>query len=240
MIVKVDTKKNRLFLKFSGSVSKKELDKVYTDVRFAVADLLPGFSVINDLTECNLCHINAVATYKKISNYLVRNGVKDVVRIINKESVVLRQFLNFAARFAEYIPIYVSTLEEAEEQLDKTDRRNRLRFHFAGRLHVEYFSNSARGEGYIIDISTIGCKIASPTFPPAVDAIIDIVISFNALETSQKTFNSKASVVRTDDGGFAVEYKDIINEKKDELWQVLLQEFEYDLEVFPAEIVQQK
>ena len=88
MIVKVDTKKNRLFLKFAGSVSKKELDKVYTDVRFAVADMLPGFSVVNDLTECDLCHLSAVATYKKISNYLVRNGVKDVVRIINKGSVV--------------------------------------------------------------------------------------------------------------------------------------------------------
>ncbi len=236
MIVKVDTKKNRLYLKFSGSVSKKELDKVYTDVRFAVADLLPGFSVIDDLTACTLCHISAVATYKKISNYLVRNGVKDVVRIINKESVVLRQFLNFASRFAEYIPIYVSTLEEAEEQLDKTDRRNRLRFHFAGELHVEYFSDIARGEGSIVDISTTGCKIVSSTFPPNVGAIIDIVISFNAFETVQKTFGTKACVVRTDNGGFAVEYKDISDEKKEELWQDLLREFEHDLEVFPAEI----
>jgi hypothetical protein len=237
MIVKVDTKNNRLYLKFSGSVAKNELDKVYTDIRFAVADLLPGFSVIDDLTECTLCHISAVATYKKISNYLIRNGVKDVVRIINKESVVLRQFLNFASRFAEYIPIYVSTLEEAEEQLDKTGRRKRLRFHFAGRLQAEYFSNTARGEGYIIDISTTGCKIASPTFPPGVDAIIDIVISFNASETVQKTFSTKALVVRTDDGGFAVEFKDISEEKIEELWQDLLREFEHDLEAFPTEIV---
>ena len=236
MIVKVDTKKNRLFLKFSGSVSKKELDKVYTDVRFAVADLLPGFSVINDLTECSLCHINAVATYKKISNYLIRNGVKDVVRIINKESVVLRQFLNFAARFAEYIPMYASTLEEAEELLDKTDKRNRLRLHFAGRLQVEYFADNARGEGHVLDISTVGCKIASPAFPPPVDALIDIVISFNVPETAQKTFNTKAKVVRTDDGGFSVEYKDISEEEKEELWQDLLQEFEHDLETFPAEV----
>ena len=236
MIVKVDTKKNRLFLKFSGSVSKKELDKFYTDIRFSVADLLPGFSVVNDVSECTLCHIGAIATYKKISNYLVRNGVKDVVRIINKESVVLRQFLNFASRFAEYIPIYVSTLEEAEEQLDKGDRRGRLRFHFAGHLQAEYFSNTARGEGYIIDISTTGCKIASPTFPPAVNAIIDILISFNAPETTQKTFKAKACVVRTDSSGFAVEYQDVSDETKESLWQGLLQEFEHDLKAFPAEI----
>ncbi len=237
MIVKVDTKKNRLFLKFSGSVSKKVLDKVYTDVRFAVSDMLPGFSVINDLTECDLCHISAVATYKKISNYLVRNGVKDVVRIINKESVVLRQFLNFAARFAEYIPMYASTLEEAEELLDKTDKRNRLRLHFAGKLQVEYSANNARGEGHILDISTVGCKIATPTFPPAVDSTIAIAITFNSPKTAQKTFRTEANVVRTDEGGFAVEYQDMSEEKQKELWQDLLREFDYDLEVFPAEIV---
>jgi hypothetical protein len=57
------------------------------------------------------------------------------------------------------------------------------------------------------------------------------------VETAQKTFNAKASVVRSDHGGFAVEYKDIGEEKKEELWQDLLQEFEHDLKAFPAEIV---
>ena len=236
MIVKVDTKKNRLILKFAGSVSKKELDKVYTDVRFAVADMLPGFSVINDLTECDLCHLSAVATYKKISNYLVRNGVKDVVRIINKDSVVLRQFLNFAARFAEYIPMYASTLEEAEELLDRTDKRNRLRLHFAGKLQVEYSASTARGGGALLDISWLGARSPHLAFPPAVGSIIHIAISFNALETAQRTFSTKANVVRTDEGGFAVEYQDMNEEIQKELWQDLLREFDYDLEVFPADI----
>jgi hypothetical protein len=238
MIAKVDTKKNRLYMKFSGSVSKKELDKFYTDIRFAVADLLPGFGVINDLTECTLCHISAVSTYKKISNYLIRNGVKDVVRIIDKDSVVLRQFLNFASRFAEYIPMYVSTLEEAEEHLNKADQRHRLRVHFAGRLQVAYSSNTYRGEGHVVDISTYGCRVASATFPPPVDALIDIEITFNAaVGNAKKTFSTKACVMRTEDGGFAVEYKDISEEKKEELWQDLLREFEYDLKTFPAEVV---
>jgi len=236
MIVKVDTKKNRLFLKFSGSVSKKELDKIYTDVRFAVADLLPGFSVINDLSECTLCHISGIATYKKISNYLIKNGVRDVVRIINKDSLVLKQFLQFAARFAEYIPIYVSTIEEAEEQLDKASERNRLSFHFAGQPSVKYFSNTARGEGHILNISTSGCKIASTTFPPAIDTEIDIAISLNAYETAQKTFNTKASVVRIDNDGFAVEYSNFSEDRKKELWQDLLLEFEHDTHAFPSDV----
>jgi hypothetical protein len=236
MIVKVDIKKNRLFLKFSGSVSKKELDKIYTDVRFAVADLLPGFSVINDLSECTLCHISGIATYKKISNYLIKNGVRDVIRIINKDSLVLKQFLQFAARFAEYIPVYVSTIEEAEAQLDKADERNRLSFHFAGQPSVKYFSDTARGEGHILNISTRGCKITSTTFPPAIDKEIDIAIAFNVYETSPKTFNTKACVVRIDNDGFAVEYSNFSEDRKKELWQDLLLEFEHDSQAFPSDV----
>jgi hypothetical protein len=236
MIAKVDRKKNRLYLKFSGSVSKKELDRFYTEIRFAVADLLPGFSVVNDLSGCTLCHISAITTYKKISNYLIKNGVKDVVRIINDKSVVLRQFLNFASRFAEYIPIYVSNLEEAEEELDKTASEKSLRFHFAGHLPVHYSSETARGEGSIIDISTSGCKIATSAFSPAVGATIDIEISFNAIDSAQKTFCAQACVVRTEQGELTVEYHNISEEMKEELWQNLLREFEHDLTIFPAEV----
>jgi hypothetical protein len=240
MIVKVDTKKNRLFLKISGSVSKKELDKIYTDVRFAVADLLPGFSVINDLSECTLCHISGVATYRKISTYLINNGVRDVVRIIKKDSLVLKQFLQFAARFAEYIPIYVSSIEEAEEQLDKSEEKNRLSFHFAGRPAVKYFSNTASGEGHILNISTIGCKITTTAFPPAIDKEIEIAISFNACENAQKTFKSKACAIRIDNDGFAVKYSNFSEDAKKELWQDLLLEFEHDSQVFPSDVTKQK
>ena len=236
MVVKANIKKNRLFLKFSGTVSKKELDKIYTDIRFAVADLLPGFSVINDLSECTLCHLSGIASYKKISNYLIKSGAKNVVRIINKDSLVLKQFLQFAARFAEYIPVYVSTLEEAEALLDNSDERNSLSFHFAGRPSVKYFSDTAEGEGQVLNISTNGCKIISTTFPPVIDQEIDITISFNVYQSAQKTFNAKACVVRTDNDGFAVEYSNLSEEIKMELWQDLLLEFEHDTQAFPSDV----
>ncbi len=236
MIAKVDLKNNRLYLKFSGSVSRKELDKLYTDVRFAVADLLPGFSVINDLTECSLCHISGISIYRKISKYLINNGVRDVVRIINSDSLVLKQFLNFASRFAEYIPVYVSTIQEAEEQLDKSEEKNRLSFHFASPPLAKYFSNNAKGEGSILNISTSGCKVSSTTFPPSIDQEIDLVITFNANGTALKTFSSKAYVVRVDSDGFAVEYRNFTEKKKEELWQDLLQEYEHDSQAYPIDI----
>lgn len=41
-------KKNRLYLKMAGEMSKRELEKLYTEVRFCVADLQPSFNVIAD------------------------------------------------------------------------------------------------------------------------------------------------------------------------------------------------
>ena len=236
MIAKVDIKNNRLYLKFSGGVTRKELDRLYTDVRFAVADLLPGFSVVNDLTECTLCHISGIATYRKISKYLIRNGVRDVIRIIKSDSLVLKQFLNFASRFAEYIPIYVATIKEAEEQLDKANERNRLSFHFASRPSVNYSFNGVKGEGHILNISARGCKISSTTDLPAIDQNIDIVITFTANEIVRKTFSTKAHIIRIDNDGFVVEYIDLSEKSKEELWQDLLQEFEHDSQTFPVDI----
>jgi hypothetical protein len=237
MIVKINKRKNRLYMKISGNVSKRALDSLYTDVRFAVADLQPGFGVVNDLTECTLCHITGVATYKKITNYLVQNGVRDVVRIINKDSVVLRQFLNFASRFAEYIPLYVSTPEEAEEQLDRADKRSRLRFHFANLPPVEYVTNGTKGEGRIFDISTSGSKISSATILPAADEEIELVIAFNAGETDKKTFSLKASVVSGDTDEFTVEHKDVSEEEEERLWQYLMSQYEHETQQCPVGVM---
>ena len=49
--VKADIIENRLYFKFSGKAEKDDLDKLYTDVRFLVADLTPGFDVIKDFSE---------------------------------------------------------------------------------------------------------------------------------------------------------------------------------------------
>jgi hypothetical protein len=235
MKVKVDTVKNRLYLKISGDVSKKALDNLYTDVRFAVADLQPGFSVINDLTECNLCHITGVAVYKKITQYLVSNGVREVVRIINKDSLVLKQFLNFASRFSEYIPIYVNTIQEAEEKLDKSDRRNRLRFRLANLPPVEYVAAGVHYEGHILDISTGGCKIGSDTLIPALQEEIELILSFNGLEMPQENITIKACVVKRDSGEFIVEYTNLGNEEESLLWQCLQNQFEHDSQAYHSQ-----
>jgi len=194
--------------------------------------LQPGFSLINDLTECKLCHITGIATYKKISNFLVANGVRDVVRIINSDSLVIKQFLNFASRYTEYIPIYVHTLQEAEEQLDNADQKSRLIFRFSNLPPVEYFSKGIKGEGRVHDIATSGCRINSATVPPEINEQLDLALAFNAPENDPKTFCVKAYVVESQNDEFAVEYKDLDDDEETRFWQYLLREFEHESQHF--------
>lgn len=46
--VSADLKRNRLIITVSATASQKEAKKIYTDIRFCVADLQPGFDVITD------------------------------------------------------------------------------------------------------------------------------------------------------------------------------------------------
>ena len=71
--VKVDIKKNRLYCAWEGNVSKSELDACFTEVRFCVADLQPGFSTIFDLTSCRIVYLDVLSTYKKIVQYLMES-----------------------------------------------------------------------------------------------------------------------------------------------------------------------
>jgi hypothetical protein len=90
--VKADIGKNRLYFTISGKVVREDLDKLYTDVRFGVADLKPGFDVISDLSECNLGHLSGVPTFRKIMNFLISKRVGEVVRVINSNSLFLNKY----------------------------------------------------------------------------------------------------------------------------------------------------
>lgn len=115
--VKADLKKNRLYITIAGKLNKKDLDGLYTDIRFGVADLQPGFDVITDLTECTLAALSGFATFNKITDHLLANNVGKVVRIIDERRIIFKQILNSASRIKGYTAVYVKSLEEAENEL---------------------------------------------------------------------------------------------------------------------------
>ena len=117
---RADLKNNRLYITIAGRLNKKELDGLYTDIRFCVADLQPGFAVINDLSQCTLAALSGLPTFKKITDHLIANEVGKIVRIVDERRIVFKQILNVSATMKGYTPIYVQSHEEAEEVLNNS------------------------------------------------------------------------------------------------------------------------
>lgn len=218
-----DIAKNRLYITITGKLSKQELDRLYTDIRFCVADLKPGFDVINDVSECTLAALSGIPTFKKITNHLITNRVGKVVRVIDKNKIIFKQILNMAARMQGYRASYFSTLEEAEAELESSRHCEGLRFCLYQQA-VEFKTGSDQGNGYIIDISTSGCAIQSVTLQPAVEENISLTISFQEHNDLLNTFNIRATVVWTEKNKFAAQFKEVDDDQKEQLWKRLVHE----------------
>jgi hypothetical protein len=222
--VKANTRKNRLYFTFSGRVLKGEMDKLYTDARFCVSDLTPGFDVISDFSECSLIQISGIESFRKIMNFLISKGAGEVVRVINRNSLVFKQVINLSSRICGYRPIYVSTLEEAEEKLEKSIKRNGIRFH-VNKLPVKYIAHDMNGNGKLLNLSVSGCAIESPKAQVTANEEISIKIEFNSQQDMPlDEFIIKARVIRTDGATFAAEFKDLDDDQKDHMWKCLIHE----------------
>lgn len=191
--VKADIKKNRLYFTIAGSIKKGDLDKLYTDVRFCVADLKQGFDVITDLTECDLAHLNGLPTFRKIMHYLATNGVRDVVRIINPDTLIHHQVINYAALAACYKSLWVSSRQEAEEFLDKSIRRSSLRFSLPDTKIIMCVGDHERACS-LLDISATGCSFITTSSQP-VDAEILLKLSLPSSGVSNHSFEIASKII---------------------------------------------
>lgn len=218
--VTADRKKNRLYITLSADASKKELDKVYTDVRFCVADLKPGFGVITDLSACTIGHLNGIATFRKIMAYLVANQPGEVVRVVGKMSVLFKQLIRMATTFQGYKVVYVDTLVEAEERCENAIGRNGLRFQMH-RRRIEYSVKEQNGQGYLVDISVSGCAVQAPTVTLRPNEEISLVIPLHQDHENISSFRLKAKVVRVEEERFAVQFHDLDDEQQAHFYRCL-------------------
>lgn len=217
--VKADIKKNRLYFTIAGSVEKADLDRLYTEVRFCVADLKPGFDVITDLTACGLGHLSSLPTFRKITHYLASKGVRDVVRIMNPGTVILHQILNFASRAASYKSFWVSSRQEAEEFLEQSARRASLRFCLPG-TEVVMQAGGKEEICPLIDISVTGCSIGTVS-PPAVDSEILLKLRLPGGGDAPCSFEILSKVVRIIDNGLAAMFIGLNDDERVQLGECL-------------------
>lgn len=218
-----DIRKNRLHITITGKIDKRLLEQLYTEVRFCVADLKPGFEVINDISRCHLIYIAGLPTFQKIIQFLLTNKAGEIVRIVESNMISCKQILNFSENRPCYKPLYVQTPQEAEQRLETISTRDGIRLKL-NHLILEYDSTVGSGTASIADISTSGCAVdnASLTLPPDTEFEGSIVLVPHPPLISD--LQLKARVVRASDTGFAATFLNLSEEFREQLYQRLIYE----------------
>ena len=158
-------------------------------------------------------------------NYLISNNVGEIVRIVNRKSLLYRQIINYSSIICGYRPIYVSSLEQAEKKLESSIRRNGIRF-YINNLPIEYELNNNIESGSIVNISTSGCCILSDGIQKKVNDEIILRIDFESVkqERNVDNFHIKSRIVRVNGDGFAMKFEELDDEHKDKLRNCLVDE----------------
>lgn len=224
-----DSARNTLILTLTGRVTKKELDSLYTDIRFTAADMQKGYSVISDFSQCQLIYLNGLPTFRKIMHYLVTNGVGEVVRVMDSNRLISKQIVNFTMRMQGYRPIYTETLAEAKQMLDDVTKRDGLRIHLKD-VQVQGRHEDSSWTGALTNISTSGCAVKSSTFFPGRGERLHLHFSLQGDDDEAKSFSLNGSVVREDARSFGVRFQDISPDTREKLWKCLIHESQRELD----------
>lgn len=224
----VNIKKNRLTITVAEKITKKSIDSLYTEIRFCVADLKPGFDVITDLSACNLAAVSGVPTFRKITNHLINSKVSRVVRVVDETKIIKKQLFNITARSQSYQAHIFSSLKAAEEYLSESDEDQELCFRLNGQ-HVDYIYDEVDGTGTVEFLSICECKITSSTLSLAIGAQVALTIKFDSHEDLIDTFEVSAEISWIEGDGFGAKFIDVDEDLKDRLWKRLVHESQSEL-----------
>ncbi|SHO48551.1 hypothetical protein [Desulfopila aestuarii] len=221
--VKADIGKNRLIFTFRGWLVKKDLDSLYTDVRFCVADLKPGFHVITDLTDSTFGSLNCLSTFRKIMGFLMEKKAGQVVRVTRESSLIHKQIMNFSARLQGYKPIYVGTLAEAERVLADQNSSKSLRF-LLHQTPTHFSASGVKETGYIREISIIDCIIEFFSSELHIGQSIVLEFTFAQKDGSSQSFEIPSKITAIEHDHFTAEFVDITEEQQQQLNACLIRE----------------
>lgn len=219
----VNIKKNRLTITVAPKIDKKSMDNLYTEIRFGVADLQPGFDVVTDLSACNLAALSGLPTFRKITNHLVNARVGRVVRVIDESKIIKKQLINLASRIQGYRAEIFSSMEAADEFLTLEGEEQALAFELHNQP-VTYQSNGESGSGEIRSLSTQSCEVLKANVDVEMASTISVTIKFDPFEDLLQQFDAEAEVTEVTGDGFTALFKEGDEEFAEKLWQRLVHE----------------
>ena len=216
-------KKNRIYITIAGNADSKALEQLYTDIRFCVADLKPGFEVVSDISQCNLIYLGGFPIYKKIIDYLIAHNVGEIIRIIKNDNISFKQIVNFSEKIHCYRTIYADNKEQAEAKLEQLIKRAGIRLH-VNPVACSYELNGTSVPGNLADISVSGCAFMTDAVLPPIEAAITVTLTFSPHESFCADFHLAAKVVRHQGQLFAVQFHNLDQEDKQALYKRLAHE----------------
>lgn len=206
--VTADLKNNRLNITIPTTASQKDAEKIYSDIRFCVADLKPGFNIVADYSHCTFAHLSAISPMRQIMDYLAGRQPGNIIRVMGKSGLIYNQLVRFTDKFQCYTPIYVNTQEEAEEYLTNNSKHRGLRFKLHGHP-VECTIDQKTETGALIDISVSGFAIQGLTTLLSPEQKISIAIPMNHNKEFTSSFVAMAKVDRIQEDMFAAQFHDL-------------------------------
>lgn len=226
--VAVSIKKNRLTITIAEKIDKKSIDNLYTEIRFGVADLKPGFDVITDLSACSLGALSSFPTFRKITNHLIVSRVGRVVRVIDETKVIKKQLFNISARSQTYRADIYNSFEAADEYLSSTDEDSGLHFQLREQA-VTYSYNEKQAAGSVDFLSINECEVVSASLLLEIGAKIKLSITFDSHEGLLGHLETKAEVVGVEGNSFCARFDEIEEAVKEQLWERLVHESQCEL-----------
>lgn len=215
-------KANRLSYTAPAHVTKSNLDRFFTDLRFCISDMQPNFDVVGDFSNCNLMYLNSTGTLRYIMQYLLEKRIRDKIRVVS-DNFLSRQLKTVTARQRVYEPIYVSTLHEAESHLATERRRNGLRIYLQGKTG-QFFLNDEAIHGHIMCMSTSGCSMEQKNLQPLCGAKALLTLDLEEQKGVNQHFEIRTEVIRSEKGMIFIKFLDLEEAQKDTLWKCLLYE----------------
>ncbi len=219
--IEINLNENRITLHFSKILRKKDLDTIYTDVRFASADLKSGFNVIADFSQTKFLYLNSLGVFRKIFRFILSSDSGELVRVIQDNRTIHKQLLNLSLRIPDYVPIYAPTIKEAEAKINQIQKRNGLRFDIL-QHPVEFILDGQTHNGTIINISTSGSAILTNNIKPEINSIVEVMFSLHDQNKQPNNFAIKSRVVRAESYIFAVSFIDVDKARKNKLWNCII------------------
>ena len=171
--------------------------------------------MITDLSQCHLGHLSALPTFRKIMQYLVAHGVRDVVRIMNPDKLIHRQIINYAARIPGYQAMYVASHEEAEAVLEQSKDRGTLRF-LLPETPVTLVVDDREEPGTVLNISVGGCAVRPAAKVPA-DCRLAVRLSLPRRDGTIEEFTLPSRLVRELEDGVAIAFETLADDERERL-----------------------